>query len=286
MSIQLPHGLPAADTLGREGLHVIRSRTTGGAQWLNVLLVNLMPDKATTERQFARLLGATSHAVQITLICPESHVSRNTPSEHIQRYYRTWSEVRHETFDGMIITGAPVELLAFQEVDYWPELVRILEWSRWNVGSSLHVCWAAQAALYHFHGVPKHQLHRKAFGLFAQDVVVPGATIVSGLEEGFKAPVSRHTEVRLADLRRVRELDVVASSPESGICLVQEGHGQTLYMTNHLEYEADTLWKEYLRDRAGGKGTALPANHPAGPYLPITQPAWRRRRTFLCQLAR
>lgn len=274
MPILIPPDLPATTALRRDAIRLIGPQATGSPGLLRVALVNLMPDKISTERQFARQLGATEHEVALTLVRPGSYRPRTTSTAHLERFYATWRDVEATRFDAVIITGAPVEMRDFEDVDYWPELVDILDWARTCVPRSLHVCWAAQAALYRHHNVPKHILPRKAFGLFHHRACVPGASLLRGLGRDFIVPVSRHTETRVADLPEGRGIEVLAVSGESGLCLVQEDGGRLVYMMNHLEYEADTLWKEYLRDRENGLGTPPPAGHPDGPIPADAQLPW------------
>lgn len=266
MSIILPDGLPAATSLRRDGLAVLDART-GDREPLQVALVNLMPDRPTTETQFARLLAGTGHEVELTLAIPDSHDPKTTPADYIATFYRRWSEIAGRRFDGLIVTGAPVEHLSFEEVHYWAELCRILDWARESVGSSYYVCWAAQAALRHFHGVQKHELPQKAFGVFPQRTILRGTPLMRGMGEIFPTPVSRHTEIRCAELPWGSGLLPLAASPRSGLCLVEDRPGRAVCMFNHLEYDADTLQREYLRDRAAG----LPVAPPSG-YFPGEDP--------------
>lgn len=257
MAIILPEGLPAAAALRSEGLQVLEE--IGSCEPpLQVALVNLMPDRPTTETQFARLLGFTPYNVELTLVIPDGHDPKTTPPGHIAAFYRRWSEIAGRRFDGLIVTGAPVEHLPFEEVHYWAELCRIFDWARLHVGSAYYVCWAAQAALRHFHGVQKHALPRKAFGVYPQRASLRSVPLMRGMPEIFPTPVSRHTEVRCAEIPWGSGLLPLAASPRSGLCLVEDRPRRAYCMFNHLEYDADTLLREYRRDRAAGLDIAPP----------------------------
>lgn len=260
MAIILPDGLPAAATLRREGV-IARARADGATPTLRVALVNLMPDRPTTETQFARLLAAAAADVELTLVIPDTHDPKTTSPDHIAAFYRRWSEIAGQRFDGLIVTGAPVEHLAFEEVHYWRELTAIFDWAAATVGGSYLVCWAAQAALFHFHGVPKHALPRKAFGVYRQRITAFDAPLLRGLGAGFPCPVSRHTEVRHADIPRERGLVPLAESARSGLCLVEDRRNRAVCMFNHLEYDPDTLMREYLRDSGAGAPVAPPEGY-------------------------
>jgi homoserine O-succinyltransferase len=262
MPIALPAGLPARQSLLAEGIEVLTAaelRRRSGRP-LRLCLVNLMPNKAATEKQIARLVGATPIAVELTLCLPDGYRSRSTPSDHLT-LYRPWTSLRDEAFDALIVTGAPIETLPFEEVTYWSDLCAIFEWAKSRAINSLYLCWAAQAALYHSHGVPKHRLREKRFGVFRQRVVGQDRRLLRGFGEEFPVPVSRHTEVRVADLPLGAGLRLLAASQESGACLIAERDRPTLYMFNHLEYDGGTLRDEYLRDRLVGKETALPSGY-------------------------
>lgn len=271
MPIILPEGLPAAARLRAEGISV--AEVPGGRggrdpvadpRPLRILLLNLMPTKAQTETQLARLLGGAGLPVALTLAVPDGYRSRTTGPEHIARHYRRWSEIRHRAFDGMIVTGAPVETLPFEAVDYWTNLTEILDWAQGSVGRSLHICWSGQAALKHRHGVEKRALPHKAFGVFRQSVLAPRSPVLAGFGATFPVPVSRHSEVARADLPHGRGLTVLAESAQSGLCLVEDRPYRSLYMFNHLEYDADTLDREYRRDLAAGRPIAPPSNSYPG----------------------
>ena len=273
MSIILPDGLPALWALKAEGLKAVSARdAAGGARDpLRVLLVNLMPDKPATERQIARLLAGTPHPVELALAIPDGYRPKTADPAHIWAFYKPWSRVRDEDFDGLVVTGAPVETLAFEDVTYWPELTEIFDWAEETVSRSVYICWAAQAALRHFHGVPKRRLAKKLSGVFRHRVHAQRHPLLRGFGADFAVPVSRHSEVRTGDLPRGRGLEILATSEEAGLCAVADGRNGALYMFNHLEYEADTLRREYLRDlktAAPGAPVAPPRN-----YFPGDDPA-------------
>jgi homoserine O-succinyltransferase len=276
LPISLPNGLPAATALAAEGVAVVSGAAlhSAGARPLRICLVNLMPKKAATETQICRLLGATAIPVEVTLCVPDSYQSRSTPESHIAAFYRRWSQIRGEHFDGLVMTGAPIETLPFEAVDYWTDLCAMLEWARARVAASFYICWAAQAALYHFRGVPKHERAAKLSGVYRQRVMRADSRLFQGFGDEFPVPVSRYTEVRAADLPAGPI--VLAQSADTGLCLVEDRANRATCMFNHLEYDTETLRDEFLRDRLAGKQPAIPAN-----YFPdddATRPAanvWR-----------
>lgn len=215
---------------------------------LRIGLLNLMPDKISTETQLARLLGSTPLQIELTLVRISDHVTRNTSADHMAAFYRPWSEVKTERFDGFIITGAPVERLPYTDVRYWPELCSILDWTQTHVHRCFTICWAAQAALYHFHGIKKRDLAQKAFGLFPHQNLAPTSPWLRGFSDQFDVPVSRWTDIDAADLTPQRGLHILASSDETGPCLVDDHSHHMLHMFNHLEYDCGTLADEYQRD--------------------------------------
>ena len=261
MPISLPIGLPAATALAAEGVAAIGDAAlrAGGARPLRICLVNLMPKKTATETQICRLLGATPIPVEVTLCVPDSYQSRSTPESHIAAFYRRWSQIRGEHFDGLVMTGAPIETLPFEAVDYWMDLCAMLEWARARVAASFYICWAAQAALYHFRGVPKHERAAKLSGVYRQRVARVDAALLQGFGDEFPVPVSRYTEVRAAELPAA--VSVLAQSAETGLCLVEDRANRATCMFNHLEYDTETLRDEFHRDRLAGKQPALPANY-------------------------
>jgi homoserine O-succinyltransferase len=284
LSIALPIGLPARSTLAAEGIEILTGDDLRrrGERPLRICLVNLMPNKIATETQIGRLLGATSIPVALTLCVPDSYRSKTAPKSHIATFYSSWSQIRDERFDGLIVTGAPIETLPFEDVTYWTDLRAIFDWANARIPSSLYICWAAQAALYHFHGVPKHPLPAKIFGVYRQRVANTESRLLRGFGVEFPVPVSRHTEVRAADLPVQAGLAVLAESAEAGLCLIEDRVNRAVYMFNHLEYDAETLREEFLRDRLAGKPVGIPAN-----YFPDNDPTrfamnvWRRPAALL-----
>ncbi|OQM75162.1 homoserine O-acetyltransferase MetA [Manganibacter manganicus] len=270
MPIKIPDQLPAHDVLVREGVSVMDERTAlrQDIRPLQIGLLNLMPNKIRTEAQFARLLGATPLQVELTLVRIGNHKARNTPEDHLISFYQTWEEVRHRRFDGFIITGAPIELLPFEDVTYWDELRRILDWTTTNVHSPFFICWGAMAAAWHFHRIPKHALEKKAFGVFRHRNNRPASPYLSGFSDDFSIPVSRWTEVRKADIPAASNLDVLMESDVTGPCLLAEPTGNRLYIFNHIEYDSTSLKEEYDRDVAAGTPIAVPHN-----YYPDDDPA-------------
>lgn len=263
MIISLPRDLPAAGLLRDEGLVVVDDDNPALPMLrpLRVALVNLMPNKEATELQFARLLAHAPFPVHVTLVRPHNHTSRSTSQQHLQRHYRTIPEILDEPFDGLIVSGAPVEHLDFEDVDYWREIEMLLDWADTHVTRSLFVCWAAQAALYHRHGIEKMPLKRKAFGVFEQSVTGPERAPVWGLGLSFATPVSRHTTVREDEIARHARLQTLATSRQSGPCLVEEEARGALMMFNHLEYDTMTLDGEFHRDRSRCHDVAVPAQY-------------------------
>lgn len=278
MPVNIPRALPARRTLESENIFVM-SETRAGHQDirpLRIVIVNLMPTKVNTETQLLRLLGNTPLQVQITLMRMDTHESRNTTREHLEAFYATFDQVRDRKFDGLVITGAPVELLPFEEVDYWPELCEVMDWSIDHVFSTLHVCWGAQAGLYRHFGVKKYPLEDKMFGVFPHQVLDPLAHILRGFDEVFPAPHSRHTEIRADDIRAVQGLRLLAESDQAGVYLVATEDGRQLFVTGHPEYERDTLKAEYDRDISRGLPISVPRNYfpDDDPSLP-PQVTWR-----------
>ncbi|MEM1345192.1 MAG: homoserine O-succinyltransferase [Pseudomonadota bacterium] len=266
MPIKIPEQLPAHDVLREEGVMVLSEEAAirQDIRPLQIGLLNLMPNKARTETQFARLIGATPLQIELTLIRMSEHRSKNTSGAHLEAFYRRFCEVRERRFDGLIVTGAPIELLDFDEVTYWHELREVFAWTQSHVHSVLAVCWGAQAMLNHFHGVPKHRLARKAFGCFRHTTLAPGSPYLRGFSDNLAIPVSRWTEVRAADLPQGRGLRVLIASEQSGLCLIEDPGRHALYMFNHLEYDTTSLDEEYRRDQARGEDTGLPVGYYPG----------------------
>ena len=249
---------------------------------LRMLLLNLMPKKIETETQLTRLLGNTPLQIELTLLRMEAHKSLNTSQEHLLSFYRTFSEVKDTFFDGMIITGAPVEHLPFEEVDYWPELCEIMEWSRSHVHSTMHICWGAQAGLYYHYGIQKQPLERKLFGVFPHRSEYRESMLLRGFDDVFMVPHSRHTTVRREDIEAVPSLQILASSDEAGVCIVRNRQGRQFFMMGHSEYDARTLENEYLRDVKAGKPIDVPKNYYPGDD-PSKEPivSWRGHANLL-----
>ena len=263
MPIKIPDALPARAQLEAEGV-ALMTETDAIRQDIRPLqigLLNLMPNKRRTETQLARLIGASPLQVELTLIRIGSHVSKNTPQEHLISFYQTWEDIRERRFDGFLITGAPIETLPFEEVTYWNELREILDWTETNVHSTFNICWGAMAAIWHFHQVPKYTLDRKAFGVFRHRNLAPTSPYLSGFSDDFQVPVSRWTEVRSKDVAARSELKMLMESDATGPCLVSEPSARRLYMFNHIEYDSFSLKEEYERDVAAGKPIALPHNY-------------------------
>ncbi len=269
MPIKIPDQLPARQILQGENIFVMDEYRAlhQDIRPLQIALLNLMPTKITTETQLLRLLGNTPIQVEVTLMRTNSHHSKNTPEEHLLAFYQTFDQIRLRRFDALIITGAPVEHLAFEEVDYWEELTAIMDWGFSHVFSLFYICWGAQAALYHQFGVPKFPLPAKQFGVFPHRVVDRNVRLMRGFDDVFYAPHSRHTEVCRADIEKVPQLDIVAESDEAGVYIVVSRDGRQVFVTGHSEYDPLTLKKEYDRDVAAGLPIAVPVN-----YYPADDP--------------
>ncbi|MEI6875358.1 MAG: homoserine O-succinyltransferase [Spirochaetota bacterium] len=263
MPVNIPDDLPARKTLAEENIFVMTPERAAhqDIRPLRIAVLNLMPTKIVTETQLLRLLGNTSLQINVTLIKMGSHDSKNTPTEHLEAFYEPLDEVLHERFDGLVITGAPVETLPFEEVDYWPELVRLMDWSRDHVWSSLHICWGAQAGLFHHYGIGKRPLSAKMFGLFYHNTLDSTEPLMRGFDEVFLAPHSRHTEVIEADIAACRDLKLLAVSDVAGVYMAASRDGRRVFVTGHPEYDRLTLKAEYDRDIAKGMKIAPPANY-------------------------
>lgn len=270
MPIKIPYDLPAREILEQEGILIIRDTDAirQDIRPLRIALLNLMPQKIKTETQITRVLAGTPLQIEMTLTAPTDYQPKNTPAEHMLDFYQRFQHIRNQRFDGLIITGAPIEQLPFEEVSYWQELQEIFEWSRTNVHGLFNLCWGAQAALYHFYGIPKHALPQKRFGVFTHRVTDHTSLLMHGMNDEMPIPVSRHTENRKSDFAPFSHLNIVAESDEAGICLVHDPQLRHVHMFNHLEYDSHTLNDEYRRDLAKGTGTALPQH-----YYPDDDPA-------------
>lgn len=266
MPIKIPNQLPATNVLAAENIFVMTETRaiTQDIRPLKILLLNLMPTKIDTETQLARVLGNTPLQIELELIAPSGHVSKNTSQAHMLAFYKTFDEVRNRTFDGLIITGAPVELMAFEEVDYWPELCEIMEWSKTHVHSTLHICWGAQAGLYYHYGIPKRELSHKLFGVFKHTVEDPNFILFRGFDDTFWVPHSRNTTVDRADIEAVPELKILAASEEAGVYAIKTDQGRQVFLMGHAEYDRETLRKEYMRDLTSGVDIQLPKHYFPG----------------------
>lgn len=270
MPIKIANDLPAARTLEKEGVPLIRESDAirQDVRPLEIALLNLMPQKIKTETQFARLLGATPLQIELSLLFLSSHEPKTTSREHMISFYQTWDEVRDRKFDGLIVTGAPIEKLPFEDVTYWDELCEIFDWTQSNVHSSFDICWGGQAAMHHFYGVPKYELPEKMFGVYPHRVVSSGRPLLRGFNDVFNIPVSRYTEVRGEDIAKHPDLQILAESDDAGICLVEDVKHRHIYMFNHLEYDATTLKEEYERDVKARLPIHVPKN-----YFPKDDPS-------------
>ena len=270
MPIKIPDNLPARRILEREGVLVIREHDAirQDIRPMRVALLNLMPEKIRTETQITRLVGSTPLQVEMSLLKTSSYTPTNTPSEHMLAFYTPWSAVAHEKFDGLIVTGAPVEEMEFEDVDYWSELTEIFDWTRTNVSSVLNICWAGQASLYHNYGIPKHALPRKLSGVFQHRVVTPNSELLRGFADNFRVPVSRYTETRRADVEKLPALSILAESDDAGLCLIKDRVLNQAHMFNHLEYDTDSLANEYQRDIKAGRDIHVPQD-----YFPNDDPS-------------
>ena len=263
MPIRIPQDLPAAATLQEENIFIIREERAArqDIRPLRILLLNLMPTKIATETQLARLLGNTPLQIELELLAVKSHTPKNTPPEHMISFYKTFDQVRNSFFDGLVITGAPVEHLPFEEVEYWSELCEIMDWSKSHVYSTFHICWGAQAALYYHYGIPKEPLAEKLFGVFPHRVTHRGSILFRGFDDVFWVPHSRHTTVSRERVAAVKELKILAESEQAGVYAVSTDGGRQIFITGHSEYDADTLEREYLRDKNAGAPIHVPENY-------------------------
>ena len=263
MPIRIPNDLPAAGTLQKENIFVMPANRAvrQDIRPLEIVVLNLMPTKIVTETQLSRLLGNTPLQVNLELMHTTSHISKNVAQEHLLTFYKSFDELKHRKFDGMVITGAPVEHLDFEDVDYWPELCEIMEWSKTNVHSTFHICWGAQAGLYYHYGIPKYELPEKLFGVFRHKADYKRAILLRGFDDTFWAPHSRHTTILREDIEKVPELKLLASSEEAGVYALMNDQGRQIFVTGHSEYDADTLQKEYLRDKNLGLPIHVPENY-------------------------
>jgi len=284
MPIRIPNDLPAVKTLQDENIFVMTETRaiTQDIRPLKILLLNLMPKKIETETQLSRLLGNSPLQVELELIHTKSHLSKNTPQEHMLAFYKTFDDVKHRTFDGMIITGAPVEQMPFEEVEYWEELCEIMEWTKTHVHSTFHICWGAQAGLYYHFGIDKKPLDEKMFGIFPHTVDYKRSILFRGSDDVFMVPHSRHTTVDIEDVKKCKEIKILATSKEAGVYAMATKNGKQIFITGHSEYDANTLANEYFRDLNAGKPIKIPEN-----YFPNDNPkkqpkvTWRSHANLL-----
>ncbi|PSL51334.1 homoserine O-succinyltransferase [Salsuginibacillus halophilus] len=284
MPIKVPDHLPAKDILQEENIFVMNESRAyqQDIRPLKILILNLMPEKQKTETQILRLLGNTPLQLDVSFIHPDTHQSKNTSSEHLSTFYKTIDEVQSRTFDGMIITGAPVEKLPFEDVDYWEELKMIMEWSRSHVTSTLHICWGAQAGLYYHYGVPKHSLPKKQFGVFSHHVTNTNEKLMRGFDDYFFVPHSRYTETRREDIEQAEGVHILAESEEAGVYIAAADDGSQIFVTGHSEYDAFTLKEEYERDQQRGLATDVPENYfPKNDALTKPPLRWRAHSNLL-----
>lgn len=263
MPIKIPNNLPATETLNAENIFVITETRalTQDIRPLKILLLNLMPTKIVTETQFSRLLGNTPLQVELEFLQTATHKSTHTDENHLITFYQTFDEIKHKKYDGMIITGAPVELMEFEEVNYWDELCEIMEWSKTHVTSTFHICWGAQAGLYYHYGIKKYKLPEKLFGVFPHTVEYKKSILFRGFDDTFMVPHSRHTTILREDVEKVPELKILSSSEKGGVYVVSTENGKQIFVTGHSEYDADTLAKEYWRDKNAGLPIHVPENY-------------------------
>ena len=263
MPIKIPNALPATQTLINENIFVMTETRalTQDIRPLRVAVLNLMPTKIATETQLARLLGNTPLQVEFELLNTNSHKAKNTDESHMLAFYKTFDDVKDCKFDGLIITGAPVEQMEFEQVEYWDELCAVMEWSKTNVHSTFHICWGAQAGLYYHYGIKKYPLEKKLFGVFPHTVERRSSMLLRGFDDEFMVPHSRHTTVRREDIEAVPELKILACSPEAGVYAISTEGGRQIFITGHSEYDRDTLKNEYLRDKNAGLPIDVPKNY-------------------------
>lgn len=284
MPIKIPDSLPAAKILDNENIFVMTEHRAlhQDIRPLKIVILNLMPKKIETETQLLRLLGNSPIQVDIELLQTKSYTPKNTPPEHLLKFYKTFDDIKEERFDGMIITGAPIEQMEFEEVDYWEELCDIMEWSKTNVYSTMHICWGAQAGLYYHYGIHKYPLEQKMFGIFQHRLLLTNHPITRGFDELFYAPHSRHTTIRRQEIEKIPELEILASSDIAGVYMVGRKDGRQFFITGHSEYDRETLANEYFRDIEKGQTINVPEN-----YFPNNDPhlspvyTWRSHANLL-----
>ncbi|MBD8068096.1 homoserine O-acetyltransferase MetA [Bacillus sp. PS06] len=277
MPINIPHNLPAKNILEQENIFVMDEDRAyrQDIRPLNILIFNIMPEKEKTETQLLRLLGNSPLQVNVSFICPATHEAKTTSKNHLTNFYTTFSSVEHRKFDGMIITGAPIEHLSFSEVTYWEELKKVMEWSKTNVTSTLHICWGAQAGLFYHYGINKYDLPTKCSGIFHHQLLETNINLVRGFDDYYLAPHSRNTTVSQEEIQAIEELQILSVSKEAGVCLVASCDGKRIFLTGHPEYDCNTLREEYVRDTQKGINISLPVN-----YFPNDDPNEEPRHTW------
>lgn len=284
MPIRIAENLPTMEILTAENIFVMGENRAQhqDVRPLEIIVLNLMPTKIVTETQILRLLGNSSLQVNITLLHPKTHIAKNTPQEHLLMFYKTFDCIKNKKFDGLVVTGAPVEQLDYDDVDFWQELKQILNWAKHNVFSTLFICWGAQAGLFHYYGVPKYPLAQKMFGIFSHSVSKQYVKLLRGFDDEFFVPQSRHTEVRKEDIEKIPSLEILAESKEAGVYLVASKDGRRIFVTGHSEYDPLTLKWEYERDAEKGLASVVPTN-----YYPDNDPSrepivkWRSHANLL-----
>ncbi|MCK0471909.1 homoserine O-succinyltransferase [Halalkalibacter sp. APA_J-10(15)] len=284
MPIKIPDHLPAKEILNNENIFVMNdSRAySQDIRPLKIVILNLMPIKETTETQLLRLLGNTPLQVEVSFLFPSTHVSKNTSHEHLQAFYKTFDDIKMKKYDGMIITGAPVEMLEYEEVNYWEELTKIMDWSKNNVTSTLHICWGAQAGLYYHYDVQKYHLNEKVFGIYTHSIEKQNVKLLRGFDDEFLAPHSRHTDVRKEDIEKVPDLDILSLSDKAGVYIVASKNGKQIFVTGHSEYDVCTLRDEYERDRQKGLDIHVPENYfPNNDSEKLPRLRWRAHSNLL-----
>lgn len=284
MPIKIPNELPAYKTLTNENIFIMDEvrAITQDIRPLKIAIVNLMPTKIDTETQLMRLLSNTALQVEVTLLHTKTHLSRNTSKEHLKAFYKTFYDIQYQNFDGMIITGAPVEQMKFEEVSYWNELCEIMEWSKTHVHSTFHICWGAQAGLYYHYGIQKYPLDKKLFGVFSHKVTRKSSILFRGFDDEFMVPHSRHTTIKKSDILACDKLKILAESEEAGVYAISTKNGKQIFITGHSEYDAETLNKEYVRDKSAGLMIAIPKNYfPNDDDTKAPKVSWRSHANLL-----
>lgn len=284
MPIKIPDHLPAKEILSNENIFLMDESIAyqQDIRALRIAILNLMPTKETTETQLLRLIGNTPLQVEVVLLHPKTHTSKNTSNEHLESFYKTFDDIKEEYYDGLIITGAPVEHLDFEDVNYWEELKDIMDWSRRKVTSTFHICWASQAGLYHHYGIKKYDLDQKIFGVFPHTIEKRNVNLLRGFDEMFFVPQSRHTEVRREDIVGISDLEILSESAESGVYIVASKDGRQIFVSGHSEYDPLSLKFEYDRDMAKGMSIDVPKNYFPGdnPQRPPLS-TWRAHANLL-----